>query len=135
MPLASKYISLPNVQCAAKSSPFTQELLHETPAACAFLNPGCICTHADMHHAAQALPGRSLTGSPQDHDQSDALDMTCCIVHAAVVAITATYTAVAALHDQPFRALYSVAFVCALDMACWAHSRLSEQNSCKRKPL
>ncbi|KAL0046439.1 hypothetical protein WJX82_000758 [Trebouxia sp. C0006] len=73
----------------------------------------------------QALPGRSLTGSPRDHDQSDALDMTCCIVHAAVVAITATYTAVAALHDQPFRALYSVAFVCALDMACWAHSRIA----------
>jgi hypothetical protein len=97
--------------------------------------PWCMCTRADMHHAAQALPGRSLTGSPQGRDQSDALDMTCSIVRTAVVAITATYAAVAALHDQPFKALYSIAFVCALDMVCWAHNLLCEQNSCKRKPL
>ena len=135
MPLASTYMSVPNVQCTAKSFSLQEELLHEMPAVYVVLKHCCICTHADMHHAAQALPGRSLTGSPQGHDQSDALDMTCCIVHAALVAITATYTAVAALHDQPFRALHSIAFVCALDMACWAHSRLCEQNSCKRKPL
>ncbi|KAL0021017.1 hypothetical protein WJX77_007158 [Trebouxia sp. C0004] len=93
-----------------------------------------LALHASVS-AMPALPGRSLTGSPQGHDLSDAQDLTWSIVHTAVIAITATYAAVAALHDQPFRALYSIAFVCALDMVCWAHSLVCEQHSCKCKPL
>ena len=57
------------------------------------------------------------------------------IVQAAVLCLAAVYSAGAALHDQPFRAMHSIAVASTLDalLLMWAY--YCHRMSCKRKPL
>ena len=59
----------------------------------------------------------------------------CPTVHFVAVCLAAFYVAVAALHDQPFRAQHGLAFAGALDGLSFMWLERDHNKACKRKPL
>ena len=57
------------------------------------------------------------------------------LVQAAVLCLAAVYSAGAALHDQPFRAMHSIAVASTLDALLLMSAYYCHRLSCKRKPL
>lgn len=56
-------------------------------------------------------------------------------MHAAVLFLAAAYSAGAALHDQQFRAVHSIAVASTFDFVLLVWAYHCHKMSCKRKPL
>lgn len=82
----------------------------------------------------QGLLGSPHHNAPPEGGLPGVYGMVSPALYAGLTAVNATYVAVAALHDQPFRALHGIAFVSALHIIAWMQDWLYTQHSCKRKP-
>ena len=98
----------------------------------------CVCVMCPCR-LCDPLQGTSgalnIMGSGHKIEEPDQAHGPGCAMHAVLLLVCASCVAVAALHDQPFRATHGVALTCAVDIACWYRCQILEQNSSKRKPL
>lgn len=56
-------------------------------------------------------------------------------IHFIALCLTALYVGVAALHDQPFRALHGLAVAGAVDIVSLVWIEYDHNTACKRKPF